>query len=283
MRNNKWKKKAGDRGAKDTANKPLDVPRRVHDVEFEARNLISRAGHEEHPGPKDKTDFARVYDTLYACYGPQHWWPGDTPFEVMAGAVLTQNTAWTNVEKAITNLKAQHHLDAARIAATPPETLAEWLKPSGYFNIKARRLRNFCVWYVAQGELKSLSKLDTTTLRHALLSVNGIGPETADDILLYAFHRPVFVIDAYTRRLFSRLGLVRGDEGYEALRHTFETALSGAKSHPVAVVRLFNEYHALIVSHAKNVCRKRPLCAGCCLAHVCPSGDTWCAPNSTLQ
>ncbi|MFZ5592922.1 MAG: endonuclease III domain-containing protein [Pseudomonadota bacterium] len=292
---------------------------------------MSRAGHEEHPGPKDKTDFSRVYDTLYACYGPQHWWPGDTPFEVMVGAVLTQNTAWTNVEKAIANLKgtsknslkprwlrwecaqnahvlrvhsafsrisalpsrldrifrsalkAQHHLDAARIAATPPETLAEWLKPSGYFNIKARRLRNFCVWYVAQGELKSLSKLDTTTLRHALLSVNGIGPETADDILLYAFHRPVFVIDAYTRRLFSRLGLVRGDEGYEALRHTFETALSGAKSHPVAVVRLFNEYHALIVSHAKNVCRKHPLCAGCCLAHVCPSGDTWCAPNSTLQ
>ncbi|MDX1251927.1 MAG: endonuclease [Gammaproteobacteria bacterium] len=201
----------------------------------------------------------------------------------MVGAVLTQNTAWTNVEKAIANLKAQHHLDAVRIAAAPPETLAEWLKPSGYFNIKAQRLRNFCVWYVAQGGLKALSKLDTTALRHALLSVNGIGPETADDILLYAFERPVFVIDAYTRRLFSRLGLVRGDEGYEVLRHTFETALSGTKPHSATTVRLFNEYHALIVNHAKNVCRKRPLCTRCRLAEVCPLSDTWCASNSTLQ
>lgn len=201
----------------------------------------------------------------------------------MVGAVLTQNTAWTNVEKAIANLKAQDHLDAARIAAALPETLARWLKPSGYFNIKAQRLRNFCIWYLAQGGLKALSNLDTTALRHALLSVNGIGPETADDILLYAFERPVFVIDAYTRRLFSRLGLVRGEEGYEILRHTVEAILGGEKPHVNAMVRLFNEYHALIVRHAKDVCRKRPLCECCCLAHVCPSKDTWCMPDSALQ
>lgn len=216
--------------------------------------------------------FTKVYDTLYAHYGPQHWWPGDTPFEIMIGAVLTQNTAWTNVEKAIANLKAASHLDAACIMNISHEQLAEWLRPSGYFNVKAQRLRNFCAWYVAQGGMEALSVLDTHALRHALLSVNGIGPETADDILLYAFNRPVFVIDTYTRRLFSRLGLAHGNEGYETLRHTFETALSSNSNN--ATASLFNEYHALIVNHAKDVCRKRPLCARCCLADICPSKTT---------
>lgn len=216
--------------------------------------------------------FTKVYDTLYAHYGPQHWWPGDTPFEIMVGAVLTQNTAWTNVEKAIANLKAASHLDAACIMNIGHEQLAEWLRPSGYFNVKAQRLRNFCAWYMAQGGMEALSALDTHALRHAMLSVNGIGPETADDILLYAFNRPVFVIDAYTRRLFSRLGLTHGNGGYEMLRHTFETALSSNDNN--ATVLLFNEYHALIVNHAKDVCRKRPLCARCCLADICPSKTT---------
>jgi endonuclease-3 related protein len=125
---------------------------------------------------------------------------------------------------------------------------------------------------MAQGGLETLSTLDIHALRHALLAVHGIGPETADDILLYAFNRPVFVIDTYTRRLFSRLGLIKGDEGYETLRHTFETELGSDNTN--ADARLFNEYHALIVNHAKDVCRKRPLCSRCCLADICPSKTT---------
>lgn len=208
----------------------------------------------------------QVYAALYRTYGPQHWWPGDTPFEVMVGAVLTQNTAWSNVEKAIDNLKAHQALDPAAILHTHAATLAVWLKPSGYFNIKARRLKNFCAWYLAAGGLAPLHKRDTPTLRKALLGVNGIGPETADDILLYAFERPVFVIDAYTRRLFSRLQLVTGEESYEELRHYFEQGLGRS----AGKVALFNEYHALIVAHAKQVCRSKPLCAACCLRRRCP-------------
>lgn len=208
----------------------------------------------------------QVYATLYRAYGPQHWWPGDTPFEVMIGAVLTQNTAWSNVEKAIANLKAHDALDPAVITHTHAATLAAWLKPSGYFNIKARRLKNFCAWYLAAGGLAPLQKLETPVLRRALLGVNGIGPETADDILLYAFERPVFVIDAYTRRLFSRLRLVTGEESYEELRHYFEQSLGRSADK----VLLFNEYHALIVAHAKQVCRTRPLCEVCCLRRRCP-------------
>ena len=209
--------------------------------------------------------FSQIYDTLYQHYGPQHWWPGETPFEVMVGAILTQNTAWSNVEKAIVNLKSCDVLKPQAIVSSPDERLAEWLRPSGYFNIKARRLKNYCRWYLEQGGYDALNLLETNELRHRVLSVNGVGPETADDIVLYAFNRPVFVIDAYTRRLFSRLGLIAGDEGYEHLRHTIESALD---SRPEKV-RLFNELHALIVNHAKDVCRKRPLCAQCCLSIRC--------------
>lgn len=208
----------------------------------------------------------QVYQALFRAYGPQHWWPGETPFEVMVGAVLTQNTAWSNVEKAIANLRDNAALDPAAIAASGQDTLAGWLKPSGYFNIKARRLQNFCRWYLDAGGLEQLQQLDTATLRHRLLAVNGVGPETADDILLYAFERPVFVIDAYTRRLFGRLGLLQGEESYEQLRHHFEQGLGRRSSN----VPLFNEYHALIVIHAKEACRSRPLCAQCCLRRRCP-------------
>lgn len=206
-----------------------------------------------------------IYRRLLAAHGPQHWWPGDTPFEIMVGAVLTQNTAWRNVEKAIANLKRAKALTPQAIAAAPHRRLAAWLKPSGYFNIKARRLRAFCDWFIACGGRRRLARLPTPALREELLNVHGIGPETADDILLYAFGRPVFVIDAYTRRLFQRLGLVTGREDYETLRHGFEFALG-----PDAP--LFNEYHALIVAHAKDICRPRPWCAGCCLQSLCISG-----------
>lgn len=203
-----------------------------------------------------------VYQILFAAHGPQHWWPGNSPFEIMVGAVLTQNTAWRNVERAIAKLIRHRALAPEAILAARQEALAEWLRPCGYFNIKARRLVNFCRWYLQEGGLAVLAGRDTATLRMNLLAVNGIGPETADDILLYAFERPVFVVDAYTRRLFSRLGLVPETIGYEDLRSFFESTLETDRV-------LFNEYHALIVRHGKEICRPRPLCDRCGLAAVC--------------
>lgn len=208
-----------------------------------------------------------VYRRLFDHYGPQQWWPAETPFEVMVGAVLTQNTAWGNVERAIANLKAAGALNPEAIARVDHDTLAAWLRPSGYFNIKAKRLKNYCHWYLEQGGFAPLDALPDQALRHAVLSVNGVGPETADDILLYAFQRPVFVIDAYTRRIFSRLGLIDHGDGYETLRHHFEMALQREPQR----VALFNEYHALIVSHAKEHCRVQPRCNGCPLRRDCPA------------
>ena len=183
----------------------------------------------------------------------------------MVGAVLTQNTAWTNVEKALANLISRNKLSADSIVAARRDHLANWLRPSGYFNVKAQRLKNFCRWYLEAGGFSTLSMFDTGTLRDALLSVNGVGTETADDILLYAFDRPVFVIDAYTRRLFSRLGFIGGDEAYDEIRLMLEDKLGPE-------VKLYNEFHALIVRHARHVCRVRPCCADCQLRAVCPAG-----------
>lgn len=207
-----------------------------------------------------------VYDALLRCHGPQHWWPGDSPFEIMVGAVLTQNTAWSNVEKAIANLVTRDRLDPDSIIAARRERLAAWLRPSGYFNIKAERLKNFCRWYRDAGGYRALRRVETAALRRKLLDVKGIGPETADDMLLYAFGRPVFVIDAYTRRLFARLGLFAGDEPYDVMRLAIENTLGRNTGK-------FNEYHALIVRHAKEICRVRPACTGCVLNRDCPSAE----------
>ncbi len=217
--------------------------------------------------------FLSVYKSLFKHYGPQHWWPGETPFEVMVGAVLTQNTAWTNVEKAILNLKQAKSLTAVKISAMPAADLGQLIRPAGYFNVKAKRLQNFCSWFLKQGGEKPLNDFDDVELRNGLLSVNGVGPETADDIVLYAFNRPVFVIDAYTRRIFSRLGLITGDEGYENLRHQFESQLSNKIKLRDELVNVFNEYHGLIVLHAKDVCRKKPRCGDCCLRSQCPTAE----------
>jgi endonuclease-3 related protein len=214
----------------------------------------------------DRRRLLPLFSRLLRTWGPQHWWPGETPFEVMVGAVLTQNTAWTNVEKAIANLVAHDWLDAGRIAGLRRQDLARCLKPSGYYNVKAERLQAFCRWYRQAGGYPALARLPTAELREALLAVTGIGPETADDILLYAFARPVFVVDAYTRRLFSRYELCRGDEPYEQLRTAVEAA-GGADT------GFFNELHALIVRHAKEVCRVRPRCSNCVLAGRCPAAD----------
>lgn len=223
--------------------------------------------------------YLRVFRTLLDRYGPQRWWPGETPFEVMVGAVLTQNTAWTNVEKCIANLKAAHWLEPDRLATAPLPRLAAYLRPVGYFNVKAERLRSYCQWYIERGGYSALARLDTAALRSELLDVKGVGAETADDILLYAFGRPVFVIDAYTRRLFGRLGLVRGDESYETLRAHFETSVvrelaresAFAEDPETRAVAVFNEYHALVVIHAKDICRKKPRCPQCVLSASCPA------------
>lgn len=184
----------------------------------------------------------------------------------MVGAVLTQNTAWTNVERALARLRERTRLEASALLALPPEELAEALRPAGYFNVKARRLAAFCDYYLAAGGLAGLAELDTATLRRGLLAVKGIGPETADDMLLYALGRPVFVIDAYTRRILGRRGLLTGDEDYEVIRAACETALGPD-------VPLFAEYHALIVRHGKEVCRTRPDCPNCPLVADCPAAS----------
>jgi endonuclease-3 related protein len=201
-----------------------------------------------------------VFRRLFDQYGPQGWWPADSPFEVMVGAVLVQNTAWSNVEQAIAGLAARGALYPERILALPD--LAEVLRPSGCFRVKADRLRSLCRWFLASGGLAALEARPTAAIRAELLAVHGVGPETADDILLYALERPVFVIDAYTRRLFARFGLIGGQEDYETLRARIERALGPD-------VPLYQEYHALIVRHAKGSCRTRPGCERCCLAPRC--------------
>ena len=209
-------------------------------------------------------DLKKIYRMLLRAYGRQYWWPGESRFEIMVGAVLTQNTAWINVERSIANLKAARRLSPEAIVGARRASLTRWLRPSGYFNVKTKRVRALCRWILARGGLRKLARLPTNVFREALLDVHGVGPETADDILLYAFDRPVFVVDAYTRRLFSRLDIVRGDEDYETLRSMFERELGPG-------AQLFNEYHALIVSHAKHICRARhPLCERCCLSKHCP-------------
>ena len=206
-----------------------------------------------------------VYENLLTMYRRQAWWPAESPFEVMVGAILTQNTNWSNVEKALVLLKQKAPLTAEAIVNLSSTDLEICLKPSGYFRIKTQRLQNFCRWYLVQGAYSGLDQLSTTELREQLLKVQGIGPETADDILLYAFHRPVFVIDAYTRRLLQRLGLIQGQEKYEACRQLFETQLPKS-------VELYQQYHALIVMHTKQHCKKtKPICHICQLAQICLS------------
>ena len=214
-----------------------------------------------------------VYERLLAAYGPQGWWPGETPFEVIVGAILTQSAAWVNVEKAIGNLKAEGVLSPGVLHALDAGEIARLIRPSGYFNAKARKLKAFVEMLLARfdGDLGSLLALPMGELRPLLLSTHGIGPETADSIVLYAAGQPSFVIDAYTRRIFSRIGvrpapsIPQGEREYEGWQMMFTGALP-----PDA--RLFNEYHALIVAHGKGICRKAPRCGECALRDVCETG-----------
>jgi len=200
-----------------------------------------------------------IYRTLLDFFGPQHWWPGETPFEVTVGAILTQNTSWTNVEKAIGNLKAAGCLDAARLHEIDTAELEKLIRPAGYFRVKARRLKNFIDWLCDNygGDLRNLKAVGTSRLREELLSISGIGPETADSILLYAFNRPVFVVDAYTARVMVRHGLIAQDDlDYHTLQDLFMSNLE-----PDAA--LFNEFHALLVMTGKDYCKPNPRCSPC--------------------
>ncbi len=206
-----------------------------------------------------------IYERLLITYGPQGWWPGEGPFEVIVGAILTQRVSWTNVEQAIAALKQADLMDPRRLDAAPLEAVAALIQPCLYYNAKARKLKAF-VRFLAQhhgGRLEPLLQLPLPTLREALLSIHGIGEETADAILLYAAGKPSFVVDAYTRRILSRLGLIPETAGYERVRRLFMDALPRD-------VALYQEVHALLVRHGKERCKScRPLCEGCPLCPTC--------------
>ncbi len=216
---------------------------------------------------RTKPPLDAVYRALFRHFGPQHWWPGRTPFEVCVGAILTQNTAWTNVEKAIARLRATRSLTPRALHALPAAALADLIRPAGYFNVKARRLHAFTGLLHDRhgGSLRRLFALPTPELRAALLATSGIGPETADSILLYAAGQPVFVIDAYTRRVLARHGWLDARSGYADAQALFTAQL------PADLAR-YNEYHALIVALGKHHCRPRPRCEACPLRHWLPKG-----------
>jgi endonuclease-3 related protein len=206
-----------------------------------------------------------IYDLLLEAYGPQNWWPAESPLEVMVGAVLTQNTNWQGVEKAMASLKRHNLLNPHKLKAIPPEDLAGLIKPAGYYNLKARRLKNL-IDFVAEaysGDLETMGQIETGRLRKELLAVNGVGPETADSILLYALQKPVFVVDTYTYRVMSRHGLVGEEVSYDELQELFI-------QHLPLDMALFNEYHALLVRVGKLHCQPKPRCQGCPLEILLP-------------
>ena len=219
------------------------------------------------PTPTGKK-LLRVFDRLYSEYGPQHWWPGDGPFETIVGAILTQNVSWNNAARAIDRLKQEGVLCPAGLREIAIEELANLIKPSGYFNVKAKKLKAFAEHLGKNygDNLEEMLRQEPDTLRRELLSIYGIGEETADDIVLYAGGWPVFVIDAYTRRILERLDLVCEGQTYAELQAFFH-------SHLPRDTGLFNEYHALLDHHAGVICvRRDPRCVDCSLLDLCPTG-----------
>lgn len=205
------------------------------------------------------TGLLSIYHKLYNTFGPQHWWPGDTPFEIIIGAILTQNTNWQNVEKAITNLKRNKCLTPSGLKNISLNKLARLIRPSGYYNIKARRLKEFINFLCSEYKSKVtlMAKENLPALRKKLLDVKGIGPETADSILLYALDKPIFVVDAYTKRILSRHNILDNHADYHKVQELFMNNLPKK-------TRLFNEYHALLVRAGKEFCKKKsPDCGKC--------------------
>ena len=200
----------------------------------------------------------QIYEKMFNVLGPQRWWPGETPFEVAVGAILTQNTNWSNVEKAIKNLKKAGNLDPAGIHKLNISELAELIRPSGFFNVKAKRVKAFISWLFSayDGKLSKMFTKDLEIIREELLGIKGIGPETADSILLYAGNYPTFVVDAYTHRIFSRHAFIPEESSYDEIKAFFEENLPKD-------VKLFNEYHALLVNVGKMFCKPKRLCEQC--------------------
>jgi endonuclease-3 related protein len=251
--------------------------------------------------PGNQEEVRLYYRALFRAWGPQHWWPAETPFEVILGAYLTQNTAWTNVERALANLRSAHALSLDAIRKMRIPTLERLLRPAGYFRQKARRIKVFIAFLDREydGSLDQLFSQTTAKLREQLLALNGVGPETADSILLYAGNHPVFVVDAYTRRILARHHIAPVSADYEELRDLFERALTpladepeqsphpaplesgiGGASHPpspmstaarTSLVQIYNELHGLIVGVGKHHCGKSKLkCDGCPLQPFLP-------------
>jgi len=205
-----------------------------------------------------KQTLSEIYYALYKHFGPQYWWPGDSPFEIAVGAILTQNTNWANVEKAISNLKKEKVLNVKALHGMSHARLASLITPAGYFNVKAKRLMNYLSFLIDNynGSMKRMEKEDTPVIREKLLEVNGIGPETADSILLYALNKPVFVIDAYTKRILHRHNIVSEEIQYHDLQRLFHDNLDSD-------IQLYNDYHALFVMLGKDYCKPKPKCGGC--------------------
>jgi endonuclease-3 related protein len=203
-----------------------------------------------------------IYNLLLDHFNHRNWWPGESPFEVIIGAILTQNTNWGNVVRTINNLKVDGRLSPDGILSSPDNELGELIRPSGYYNQKALKLKRVTGWWINKDETK-----DTQTLRRELLDLNGVGPETADSILLYALGRPVFVIDAYTKRIFSRIGITSEEATYTEMQSLFHDNLP-------ADAGLFNDYHAQLVALGKHFCRKKPLCGSCPVRKICSTGMT---------
>lgn len=199
-----------------------------------------------------------IFIKLYRYFGSQHWWPAETPFEVAVGAILTQNTNWQNVERAIGNIKERGLMDPLRLHALQLNELAQLIRPAGYYNVKARRLKVFIDFLMNHfsGDIENMASLDTEYLRKRLLELDGVGPETADSILLYALNKPIFVVDAYTRRVLLRHGIINETASYEEIQALFHNNLERDSS-------LYNEYHALFVRLGKTFCKKKPICEGC--------------------
>ena len=239
------------------------------------------------PGTALGDRLRELYRRLYQAYGPQGWWPGDGPTDVVIGAILTQSASWKNVELALANLKANDRFSLEAIHRTPQDELAQIIRPSGYYNAKARKLKAFAAYLAkhhvgnleqgnieegssSDGSLEAFLSQETAPLRAQLLSIHGIGPETADDILLYAANKPSFVIDAYTRRIMARLGMLEDPDKatYSEIQALFHDNLPPD-------VETFQEFHALLDRHAKEACAKTPKCVGCPLLDICPTGGGW--------
>jgi len=205
----------------------------------------------------------KIYDILLETFGSQYWWPGDSTFEIILGAILTQNTSWANVAKAIENIKTAELMSAEKLYQLDNSQLEPLIRSAGYFRLKAKRLKNFLDWLFDnyQGNLENVQRVSTDYLREQLLSINGIGPETADSILLYGFGRPRFVVDTYTARIMTRHGLIEPGADYDSLQYLFEGNLP-------ADVKLFNEFHALLVCVGKDFCKPKAKCDKCPLRHL---------------